>query len=723
MSDRKPPGTTTTTGTTAGTTAASSTRAGRVARLWARVRRRSEARLGIADVAAFGAARPSVAQRLRGFLLVRLVEGVAASWGLLLAARNLDAALLLALIPMVGALLRGSFFGALEPTRQRLRRLLRQDRADEAVAVVDDAVRHALLAGGVVGAVGLLAAVAVAADEGALRGASVAIVSATLRVVLDLPARAVHAGVWAVRRVPRTLPGLLAPGLGELAVLAAGVAADVGAASVFVAHGAGQLLASALSLRALWLAARQQGLWPALLRRWSRRRSRRAPKQRRRSDRATTRRFWADAWRPGLAAGTGPLALGIVWLAIARGATHELDAEAARQAFVAGVVVVVAWPLFEVAAGWAQLLLFDLLRLGQRRWDHARRSLVRGGFVVGGALAAACGALIVAFATRTALAPATAIALALFCVARGLLAFAQAAAFAAGLWARLAVVNACVLVAGGVATTMALPWRLAALVAALLGAALVLGRRHPPGPDDDIVALERLAALAVERPSSLLLVIDVDHRGSAAPADVARQLRHEPGVVAVALAGARGRRLVALLDRPLAAATVATAVAGAARRVSQGPATRDALLRLLPEGEGHDVDDDIDVGALRLAPDAALRRAVFDQLEGRDLRHVPATVAAFCPGGVVEEVFVFAATKAGRAAARRVRRRSLLASLGATSAEAVATERERASARPAQPPGGDGAGDDPAGGAAAGAAAAGDDPAGDAVRQPPPRAS
>lgn len=418
------------------------------------------------------------AYRLRFFAVNWLVASLAHAVLAIVLLRSFGMAGLVSVVAAHGAVLLVAQFwwGALEAQRSRVRDLHRAARPHRVPPVIASWVSLGLAAGSVL----LVLAVAwvLACGTGV---AQLYVAALVVGLAVELPVRAYHSGVYAVRRVRLPLAATLAPQLAGPAVLlllvgwpyAPVVAVLVttglaGAATVYwtrrLQHFLGVRLRGALG----WRAARA----------------------------------CAPAWRESLAAGSANAAIGLDGLVV-------LALVAGARPGVAGAVSAIFLVLPTVAAGaeWARLLYFDLKRLELRLFANLRRRFERFTAWLAVVLGAAFGtaaAAVVALVERAG--PAELAALCAFFVARSVLARAQIQAFAGGAYAVVAATGvlcaAGVLAVGSAASATAVLLGGVAVVAAVCAgtlAALLHGHAGPRwlrrGPASALLTLEWLHAL------------------------------------------------------------------------------------------------------------------------------------------------------------------------------------------------------------------------------------
>lgn len=420
--------------------------------------------------------------RLRFFAVNWLVASAAHAVLALTLLRTLGGTqLTTAVAAHAAVLVAGQFWwGALEAERARVRDLHRAARPHQVPPVIASWVGLGLLAAAVL----VVAAVVWTAVRGVGPGA-LYVALMLLRLAVELPVRAYHSGVYAVRRVRIPLAATVGPQLAGLAVLAVPTP-YAPALAVFVVS----VLEAATTLywtRRLhhFLGIRLRGMLGP------------------RAARATLR-----AWREALAAGAATAVMGLdglVVLALLAGA-------GSGSAAVAALFLVL--PTVTAGAEWARLLYFDLKRLELRLFANLRRRFERFTAWLAVLLGLAFGAVaatvvtVVVLVERPSPGAGTGFVAALvaFFVARSVLARAQIQAFADGAYAAVTTTgSACALgvlgvaLLGGDGTVL-----LAGMAAAALACAAGLGAWHHTGavrlgPVAALLTLEWLRALGAVR--------------------------------------------------------------------------------------------------------------------------------------------------------------------------------------------------------------------------------
>ncbi len=414
--------------------------------------------------------------RLRWFFLRYIVESAAHAVTVLLLFRGLewDNFLLVIVATTATALLSSFWWGALEALRARVRDLLRSGSPHRIPRVIGGWLAFSLVLSGLV----LVLAVAWMIWRGAdgTIGAADAFVAAmALRLVLDLPTRCYHSGVYALRRVYKPLTAALAPELiGVATMLAlwpfAGVWAVVFSAVLTT------LLMTGLTLVYVRRVYHFLGYTPL-----------------REAGPATMRSSLRGTRRESLMGGFSHAVMALdalAVLALLYGAETDSDAL---------LILFLTMPTIRAGADWAQLLYFDLKRLELRLFTNLRKRFERHtlelAWLLGLVFWGAAVAITAVFDVRSArdLAPV----LLAFFVSRSLLARAQIQAFAEGRYA--AVIGTGVLCLGGLAAV----GPLASGEAARLGAVAVVAAVCT-------VALARLSrvARAQGEPGTALLTLE-----------------------------------------------------------------------------------------------------------------------------------------------------------------------------------------------------------------------
>jgi hypothetical protein len=369
------------------------------------------------------------------------------------------------------ALATDFWWGALEQMRTEVRLL--QRRASRHI-IPREIGRWLTLATRLAFAVGLVAVLyAIArALTGRLGAVDALVVALVIGASLDLVARTYHSGAYALRRVYRPLPSLLALDVVSVGVLL-GLWPFVGIWAFPIAELLSVVVVAAISIRYTSRTYRTLAL-PTLV---NLLRLRLAPPR-------------ARALRAAIAPGVSYALVGLEALIVIAGIATARTAEGATLVVLLAALAPVSRASFE----WARLLYFDLKRLEmplladlRRRFD---RAVVRVAVLMGLAGAAVATAVAVALLPQVTLSLVAA--LVLLFVVRSLLAAAQMQAFTRGAYWRLSVAGA--LGAAGIAATFFVnvpaDLRIAAIAGALaVSLAVLLGLRRRAGRIDPLLSV------------------------------------------------------------------------------------------------------------------------------------------------------------------------------------------------------------------------------------------
>lgn len=367
---------------------------------------------------------PYTRYRLRFFFAKYLVETAVHAVTVLFLVRDLrwDSFLPIVLVHAGVSLATSFWWGALEAMRGQVRDLQRSGRPHRIARLIGGWLVFAGLASIAVLALGL-GWVGWHVARGGLGPAEAYVAALLLRLVIDLPLRCLHSGVYALRRIYKPLPAILGPELLGLALIlllypVAGLWALVVAALTMTAT------LSGVTLRYTGRVYRFIGLAP-----WQE------------LSRHALRGSVRGAARELLQAGSANTVIALdslVVLALLYGAATDSRAL---------VVLFLAGPTIRAGADWARLFYFDLKRLELRLFTNLRRRFERHTArlawilgVVFWALAAGLAATFYGWAFPYA-------ALLGFFVARSVLARVQVQAFAEGAYGPVVATGA-VLLAG-----------------------------------------------------------------------------------------------------------------------------------------------------------------------------------------------------------------------------------------------------------------------------------
>lgn len=350
------------------------------------------------------------------------------------------------------------WWGVLEALRSRVRDLHRSGKPHRIGRVIAGWLVFALgLSAGLVAAALAWTVWHVADDGLAAQEAYIAVLLVGLAA--DLPVRCYHSGIYALRRVYKPMPAVLAPELVQLALTVA-LFPVMGLWALVVASAALSLLLTGVNLRYTGRVYHFIGVSP-------------------RAD------MGADAVRPALR-GTGREAVqaGAANAVIALDSLVVLAVLGGADAGSAALVVLfLAVPGIRAGAEWARLFYFDLKKLELRLFTNLRRRFERHTARVAWALGLAFWALsvVVAGAVYEGRLRVPSVAMPAFFLGRSLLARAQVQAFADGAYGPV-LATGVALVAGvavGAVATSSDDVRLGVVAAVTVAAALVLGRwRH-----------------------------------------------------------------------------------------------------------------------------------------------------------------------------------------------------------------------------------------------------
>jgi len=373
---------------------------------------------------------PYAAYRLRYFVLRYLTESLLHGVRFVVLWVAFEDRLFVAVVVVnaVASLISSFWWGSLEVMRARVRRLFQSDRARGIPEEIGGWLVLAGLASGTVVAASFVGlAVAVGAGGQGVGVFECYVAAVGLRLGLDLGARTLHSGVYAIRRVYRPLPALVA--VEVVAVLAIVVAWPwMGAWSLPVATLLGAAVSTGLTVRYTVRLYRFFLWWPLELSGWrALRRLRGAPLRELVTAGASYALMKLDAF----------LVLALFWADGERGRPGELF-----------VFFYLLSPTVQAGFDWAQLFYFDLKRLETARFVNLRarydRFLARLALGLGvGFWAAACGLATVI--QQSGLGVGCAL-LGPFFVSRSLLALAQIQAFSSRRYSRLLASGACLLV-------------------------------------------------------------------------------------------------------------------------------------------------------------------------------------------------------------------------------------------------------------------------------------
>jgi hypothetical protein len=299
------------------------------------------------------------------------------------------------------------WWGALEALRGRVRDLHRSGKPHRIAGAIGGWLTLALVLAGIV----LLAAVAWTAwraADGTFGVADAFVLALLVRLALDLPTRAYHSGVYAIRRVYKPLAATLAPEFVGLAAILA-LWPVVGVWSVVAGSALTTALVTGLTLLYTRRVYHFLGFVPSQTL---------GVEAMRDSVRGAGREF--------ATAGTSHAVMALDALAVL---ALLLGARTDSRALV---VLFLAMPTIRAGAEWARLLYFDLKRLELRLFTNLRRRFERHTLELAWLLALVFWAVAAGIATGYYGSDVGGLALALlgFFVARSLLARAQIQAFA-----------------------------------------------------------------------------------------------------------------------------------------------------------------------------------------------------------------------------------------------------------------------------------------------------
>ena len=447
--------------------------------------------------------------RLRWFFLTYLAESASHAVLVLVAFEGLgwNNFLLVVVAFAASTLISQFWWGALEAMRAQVRDLHRSGRPNRIPAAVGGWLAFAAIPAAGFG----LAAIAWTAWHlaGGSLGAAEALVGVMfLRLALDLPVRAYHSGIYAMRRVYKPLRATLAPeAIALVAILALSPFAGVWALVV-------STLLSTLVMTALTILYTSRvyhflGFAP---------------------QHHIHRRSLRGAWREFLAGGAAHAAMALDSLAVLG------LLSGARTDSRALVVLFLSMPTIRAGAEWARLLYFDFKRLELRLFSNLRRRFERHNArlaIVLGVAFWAVAALIATLFYEEGLGELYPALLAFF-LARSALAREQIQAFADRSYgAVLGTGLACVAGLGVVGVVGASePERLGGVAVVTIGSALVLGRvlrteRRHGEPGTALLTLEWLCRLGeVRTPVRIGSARVVGVRGPDRPDAVTRDERN-----------------------------------------------------------------------------------------------------------------------------------------------------------------------------------------------------
>jgi hypothetical protein len=425
------------------------------------------------------------AYRLRYFFLSYLVESALHAVTVLFLFEHLawENFRLVVFATAGGAFISAFWWGALEALRGRVRDLHRSAKPHRIEATIAGWLTLALGLSALVLLLGI-GWTAWRAADGSLGVADAFVAALFLRVALDLPVRAYHSGVYAIRRVYKPLAATLAPEfLGLVTILV--LWPLVGLWSVVVGSVLTGALVTALTLVYTRRVYHFLGMAPI-----------------REAGAETMRGSLGGALREFFVAGTSHAVMALDALAVL---ALLLGAHTDSTALV---VLFLTMPTIRAGAEWARLLYFDLKRLELRLFTNLRRRFERQTLKLAWLLAFIFWLVAAGIATAYYGRDVGGLALALlgFFIARSLLARAQIQAFAEGAYAEVLVTGGLCLV--GFATVALLAdgetARLAAVggVAAVCAIALARYRRTLRSrgePGTALLTLEWLRRLGSER--------------------------------------------------------------------------------------------------------------------------------------------------------------------------------------------------------------------------------
>jgi hypothetical protein len=433
--------------------------------------------------------------RLRFFLLRTLVAAIvhAIRVALLFASFARDEFLVIVLVGAAAAIAGDAWWGALERMRTRIRRLQRTGGAHLAPREIGAWLTLSVRLTGIgLGLAGIGFAWAVALSRDGLDAADAMVVAIVGGAALDLVVRTFHSGAYALRRVYRPLPSLVAVdavSLGALLVLSP----LVGLWAFPVADVLSTATVLAISLRYTGRTYRTLG-FPAFRALLARR------------DPPPPRRVLRTAVAPATAAGLVGLD-GLVLLAVVAAGVSDPATGGALVALLAAL-----GPVIRAGFEWARLLYFDLIRLGVPLLAVVRSAFDRAvlglAVVMGGAtwlIAAGVGAAIMGVRDVGLI-----LALLPFFVTRSILAGAQMRAFAGGAFRRLALVGVGGLVAFGLALVLAadVEARLLVLSAILAVSSWSLVALPPPESQEErVLPLAEWLGRLRRRPAAVIVTV------------------------------------------------------------------------------------------------------------------------------------------------------------------------------------------------------------------------
>lgn len=334
----------------------------------------------------------------------------------------------------VAGLMSGAWWGTLECLRTEVRQSYRlSSRTWTSLLIgrwVSAAVRAALL---ILGAV-CLAVLAIAWSGVGPDAAALAVGAIAIRVAFELPVRAYHAGVYALRRVYRPVQTILvleALSLGALVVLAQPLGAYAVAASELIVALAFALVAIRYTARAGRTLGLRPGAHLRILPRWSRNR-RLGP----------AAGHWLRSAAVAVRAGAAPAAAGalmaldsLVVLALAAAAADLRPAGTWAALLLAAIA-----PTIRAGFDWAKLMYFDFKRLDAAWFADQRRHLDRAATIAALVIAGCLFVYAVVVADVILRLPSASwIGLAVLLAGASLLGLAQMEAFTRGAFRRVAV--------------------------------------------------------------------------------------------------------------------------------------------------------------------------------------------------------------------------------------------------------------------------------------------
>lgn len=342
------------------------------------------------------------------------------------------------------ALISAGWWGVLEVLRARVRDLSRAGSPHLIPAEIGRWLSGALRIGlvGVVGAAGFLVWRALSEPPGP-GPVDVAAASILIRIAVDLPRRCYHAGIYALRRVYRPLPSILALDVVSVGALLA-LVPWLGPWAAPVAELIAVAVVTSISVTYTARTYRLAGFAPHRhLRGWPFGRGRR---------RATLRRPGGPAAETVRAAIPPAAAAAVMSLdsIVVLGVFAAVDARAIDWPFA--LLVAAAAPSVRAGFDWSQLLYFDLKRLERRPFANLRATFIRRATILAPVLGVGFWAVgwVVATIVLGPVATDLMIGLLPFFVASSLLALGQMDAFSSGAY-RPVVASGIVFAAGLIA--------------------------------------------------------------------------------------------------------------------------------------------------------------------------------------------------------------------------------------------------------------------------------